>query len=152
MSYDLHGVWDKPNRWVGPYLNSHTNLTEITDALDLLWRNNIPSSKVTMGLAFYGRGFTVSDPACVEPGCTFDSGANARRCSKEVSILLNSEIVDIMDQQGVKSTLDEDAAVKVLIFDENQWVTYDDEETFKKKADFARSQCLGGVMVWAVSQ
>ena len=36
MTYDFHGVWDKPNKWVGPYLNAHTNLTEISDALDLL--------------------------------------------------------------------------------------------------------------------
>lgn len=42
MSYDLHGSWDKTIEWVGPYLNSHTNLTEITEYLDLLWRNDIP--------------------------------------------------------------------------------------------------------------
>lgn len=69
MSYDLHGVWDIPNKWVGPYLNAHTNLTEIKDALDLLWRNNIPYDKVNMGLAFYGRGFTAADPKCLTPGC-----------------------------------------------------------------------------------
>jgi GH18 family chitinase len=47
--------------------------------------------------------------------------------------------------------LDKDAAVKILKFDNNQWLTYDDADTFKLKAEFARGQCLGGVMVWAVS-
>lgn len=36
-------------------------------------------------------------------------------------------------------------------YEKNQWVAYDDEDTFKLKADFARGQCLGGLMVWAVS-
>jgi GH18 family chitinase len=45
MSYDLHGAWDKDNKWLGPYLNAHTNLTETGTALDLLWRNKIPSTR-----------------------------------------------------------------------------------------------------------
>ncbi|KAH2160802.1 hypothetical protein KXW37_009822, partial [Aspergillus fumigatus] len=151
MTYDLHGTWDKGNKWLGEYLLSHTNLTEITNALDLLWRNDIDSEKVVLGLAFYARAFTASNPGCLEPGCLFDSGANAGKCSHEVGILLNSEIMEIMEDGGLESKLDEDAAVKILTYDTNQWLTYDDGETFKLKTDFARSQCLGGVMVWAVS-
>ncbi|KAF7137044.1 hypothetical protein CNMCM5793_006895 [Aspergillus hiratsukae] len=151
MTYDLHGTWDKGNKWLGEYLLSHTNLTEITNALDLLWRNDIDSQKVVLGLAFYARAFTASDPGCLETGCLFASGANAGKCSHEVGILLNSEIMEIMDDGGLQSKLDEDAAVKILTYDTNQWLTYDDGDTFKLKTDFARSQCLGGVMVWAVS-
>ncbi|KAJ6437875.1 hypothetical protein O9K51_09703 [Purpureocillium lavendulum] len=125
MTYDFHGAWDKPNRWVGPYLNSHTNLTEIKDGLDLLWRNHISPDKVVLGLAFYGRG-------------------------GEISVMLNSEIETIIAQRSVKPTLNKEAAVQVLTFD-NNWVTYDDAETFQMKVDFARSQCLGGVMIWALS-
>jgi GH18 family chitinase len=40
-----------------------------------------------------------------------------------------------------------EAAVKILKFNKNQWLTYDNAETFKLKAQFASSQCLGGVMV-----
>ncbi|KID94681.1 Glycoside hydrolase, subgroup, catalytic core, partial [Metarhizium majus ARSEF 297] len=151
MSYDIHGVWDIPNQWTGPYLNAHTNLTEIKDALDLLWRNNIDPEKVTMGLAFYGRGFRANDPNCLEPGCTYGSGSQARRCSHEVGVLLNSEIVDMMQLQKLQPTHYKDAAVKVLTFDDNQWVAFDDEETLGQKVQFASSKCLGGVMVWAVS-
>ncbi|KAK2750070.1 hypothetical protein FQN57_004562 [Myotisia sp. PD_48] len=151
MSYDLHGTWDRGNKWVGPYLNSHTNLTEIANALDLLWRNDINPDKVVLGLAFYARAFTATSSSCLEPGCTFESGANPGKCSREVGILLNSEIKEIMAERNIEPTLDEDAAVKILSFDGNQWLTYDDGDTFQLKANFARSQCLGGVMVWAVS-
>ncbi|KAJ5590784.1 CAZyme family GH18 [Penicillium hetheringtonii] len=142
MSYDIHGKWDLGNEWVDPVLDSHTNLTEITNALDLLWRNDIKSEKVVLGLAFYGRVFAAADPKCMDPGCAFVSG---------VGILLNSELMDIMDEQNLHSKLDKDAAVKILEFDSNQWTTYDNGDTFKLKTEFAKSQCLGGVMVWAVS-
>ncbi|KAH7122919.1 hypothetical protein EDB81DRAFT_913002 [Dactylonectria macrodidyma] len=102
-SYDIHGTWDKGNEWNGAYLNAHTNLTEITDALDLLWRNNVSPDNV------------------------------------------------VLDSTNAKSILYEDAAVKVLNYEDDQWVAYDDEDTFKLRADFARGQCLGGLMVWAIS-
>jgi GH18 family chitinase len=150
MSYDLHGAWDKGNKWLGPYLNAHTNLTEISDALDLLWRNKIPSNKVVLGTAFYGRAFAATSTSCLEPGCTFESAATMGDCSRENGILLNSEIVDILDAQGVKPTLDKKAGVKIATWD-NQWVAYDDEETLELKAQFSLGLGLGGVMVWAVS-
>jgi chitinase len=119
--------------------------------MDLLWRNNITPDKVVLGTAFYGRAFTASSSSCLVPGCTFESGANKGPCSREVSILLGSEISDIIARTGNTPVLDKDAAVKILTFDNDQWVAYDDADTLKMKADFARSQCLGGVMVWAVS-
>ncbi|RPA79579.1 glycoside hydrolase [Ascobolus immersus RN42] len=148
MSYDLHGAWDKGNNWTGAYLNSHTNLTEITDAMDLLWRNNISPAKVVLGLAFYGRAFTATSRSCMTPGCTFESAAEKGPCSRENGILLNSEIIDIIREKRLTPTLYEKEAVKVVHWD-NQWVAFDDKETLKMKADYARGQCLGGVMVWA---
>ncbi|RGP75966.1 class v [Fusarium sporotrichioides] len=151
MSYDLHGTWDKGNKWVSAYLNSHTNLTEITQALDLLWRNDLSPDKVILGLAFYGRAFTVENTAYTKPGCTYASGGKARPCSNKVTVILNSEIEDIFNSLSVKPTLYKKEAIKILNYEKSQWVAYDDEDTFKLKADFARGQCLRGLMVWAVS-
>jgi len=139
------------NKWVGPYLNPHTNLTEIESGLDLLWRNGVKEDKVVLGVAFYGRSFTVSNPGCTGPGCEYASGGNKQPCSHETSVVLNSEIIDIQKRTGAKGVLLEDAAVKQMVYDTNQWVTYDDEDTFKLRADYARSLGLGGLMVWAVS-
>lgn len=55
MSYDLHGTWDASSKWVGSIVGSHTNLTEIDNALDLLWRNDINPDQVVLGLGLYGR-------------------------------------------------------------------------------------------------
>ncbi|KAL3473172.1 hypothetical protein BJX99DRAFT_272425 [Aspergillus californicus] len=139
MTYDMHGTWDMNNTWVGPYINPHTNLTEIKNSMDLLWRNDIDPSKVVMGMAYYGRSFTLADPGCTKPGCTYRSGGNAGKCSETVGFLLHSEIQDTVSSLGLglTPTLYEEEAVKA--------------ETFKIRGDYARSQCMGGVMVWAIS-
>jgi hypothetical protein len=150
MSYDLHGAWDRGNKWTGNFLNAHTNLTEIKEALDLLWRNDIDPENVVLGLAFYGRAFTATTIACLDPGCTFESAANKGLCSRENGILLYSEIMEFIDEHSLTPKHYEDEAVKVVYWGD-QWVGYDDQETLKQKLDFALGQCLGGVMVWAVS-
>ena len=151
MSYDLHGLWDKDNKWLGPFLNSHTNLTEITEYLDLLWRNAIPPSMVNLGLAFYTRTFVASDPECMQPACLFDAVGSPGPCTNSAGTLSNAELTDMIRNAGVTPTLDKDAAVQIAAVGRN-WITYDDAESWALKVDFARSECLGGVMVWAISE
>jgi GH18 family chitinase len=146
----LSGTWDQGNKFTGAFLNSHTNLTEIDAALDLLWRNDIEPSKVVLGLAFYGCTFSMTSEACDKPGCTYESGDQRGKCSKEVSILLNSEINDLVNQHSVTPVLYKKEAAKVVTWG-NQWVSYDDEETLKMKSEYAQTMCLGGLMVWAIS-
>ena len=150
MSYDLHGTWDSTDKFIGPYIAAHTNLTEIDTALSLLWRNNINPGNVVLGLGFYGRSFTLADPNCTIAGCVFTSGANAGQCTQSVGTLSYAEIQRII-AQGATVTEDVTAAVKMVVYDTNQWVSYDDEETLKLKVDYANAHCLGGTMVWAAS-
>lgn len=83
MSYDLHGVWDKETKGVGPYIRPHTNITEIEGALDLLWRARVAPEKVTMGMAWYGRSFKLKDANCTTPNgvCQFTEAAMPGPCS-----------------------------------------------------------------------
>jgi chitinase len=150
MSYDLHGTWDIGSQWTGAYLNAHTNLTEIKDTLDLLWRNKVDPSKVTMGMAFYGRSFTLASSSCSEPGCSYLSAGDAGDCSATAGILFNNEIEQIIADNKLTPTLYKDAAVKTITWNGDQWVSFDDEDTWKLKADFAKSECLGGVLVWSM--
>lgn len=53
--FTLDGVWDRTVNAIGPYAYAHTNLTEIQQGLELLWRNNINPGRVVFGLGFYGR-------------------------------------------------------------------------------------------------
>ena len=151
MSYDLHGSWDIHNDSTGPYANSHTNMTEIQTALDLLWRNDINPDKVVMGMAYYTRSFTLVDPSCNTPGCPVASAGTPGTCSGTTGVLFHGEIQEMVKEHSVTPVLHRDAAVKTVSWG-NQWASFDDAETWRLKADTAREQCISGVMVWAISQ
>lgn len=154
MAYDLHGIWDAQSKFVGPYVAPHTNITEIDLGLDLLWRSGVDPTKVVMGQGWYGRSFTLKDPSCNKPNgvCEFTGGAIAGPCSNAAGILDLEEIDDIISKNNLKPIHDEKAGVKWITWDDNQWVSYDDTDTFAQKKDFANSRCLGGLMVWAMDQ
>ena len=126
-------------------------MTEIKDALDLLWRNNVPAKKLNLGLGFYGRSFQLADPGCSKPGCNFKGGGSPGSCTQNSGTLSYKEITDIIDQKKLKPIYDKESAVKYIVWDQDQWVSYDDEETFKQKIEFANKLGLGGLLIWAVS-
>ena len=150
MTYDLHGTWDSTDTYIGSFMYAHTNLTEIDQTMSLLWRNNIDPDQVVMGLGFYGRSFTMENPGCSTAGCPFSSGGSPGPCTDSAGTLSFAEIEKIV-ATGAKVTLDEAAAVKQVVWNTNQWVSYDDSDTFKMKIDYANQKCLGGTMVWASS-
>lgn len=153
MTYDLHGGWDADNPWIGSVVNAHTNLTEIVSAMDLLWRNDIDPAKVVMGLGFYGRSFTLNDTSCTTAGCPFSTTGNPGECTANSGTLSFTEIEAILkdDSRGATKVYDETSGVQIVTFDGDQWVSYDDWESFEVKLAYANSHCLGGTMVWAVS-
>ncbi|KAI0445107.1 carbohydrate-binding module family 18 [Xylaria telfairii] len=152
MAYDLHGTWDGPEDQVGKVILAHTNLTEISTALSLFWRNGVDPAQINLGVGFYGRSFQLADPNCWKPGCPFKGGAEAGKCSGQSGILSYNEITDIIKQYDLDPYWDEDNAVKYITWDRDQWVSYDDTDTFQQKIKYANEQGLGGLLIWAVDQ
>ncbi|KAI7026582.1 glycoside hydrolase family 18 protein, partial [Hortaea werneckii] len=147
MTYDLHGTWDASNP-IGSIVQGHTNLTEIKLATELLWRNDIAPEKVVLGFGFYGRSFTLADSSCSKPGCPFSGASNPGPCTATGGYLGFYEIREVL-KSGAKPIHDEDAAVNYLVFDSDQWISYDDDVTFKQKVDWANKVGLGGSLIWA---
>ncbi|KAK8091452.1 hypothetical protein PG997_001813 [Apiospora hydei] len=137
MTYDLHGSWDSPEDQIGSFVYAHTNLTEIKDALNLLWRNNVPANKA---------------PIAPEPGCPFSSGGDAGACTGESGILSYDEINAIYETYHVDLHHDEEAAVMYFAWgsDPPQWVSYDNVQTIRDKVQFANEQGLLGLFIWSL--
>ncbi|ORY68195.1 glycosyl hydrolases family 18-domain-containing protein [Pseudomassariella vexata] len=151
MSYDLHGVWDGKNP-IGQHIYGHTNLTEMKQAFDLFWRNDVPANKLNMGLGFYGRAFQLQDPSCSTPGCGFKGGATKGGCSGESGILSYREIMAVIDAKKIKPVHEKKAGVNYITWNSDQWVSYDDADTFSQKKDLAKDLGLGGFLIWAIDQ
>ncbi|KAK9422564.1 putative chitinase [Seiridium unicorne] len=154
MSYDLHGMWDHDNIWTGPYLEGHTDITQIDLGLDLLWRNNIKPENVVFGTAFYGRSFTLSDPNCNTPNgiCEFTTGGTPGTCSATAGILTYQEISAKNSTLDVQTFYNATTTVKYNVFNGDQWVSYDDQQSWWDKKSFLSGRCLSGIMVWALDQ
>ncbi|RAH72481.1 uncharacterized protein BO66DRAFT_436148 [Aspergillus aculeatinus CBS 121060] len=151
MTYDLHGIWDQDST-IGKRVLAHTNLTEITEALDLLWRNGVPAAKVNLGLAFYARTYTLTERNCIMPGCPFEGGGEAGPCTKQSGILSYSEIANLLATQDVTPVYDKEAAVKWIVWGSKNWASYDDHQTLQDKIHYADKHGLGGLAIWAIDQ
>lgn len=95
-------------------------------------------------------GFTVRDQNCRTPGCPFSGAGIPGTCTDEAGSLSDDEIADAI-AGGAKVSFDKAAAAKYASWG-HQWVSYDDKDTLALKIKFASEKCLGGTMVWAVSQ
>lgn len=79
--------------------------------------------------------------------CQFSGGAKEGPCSGASGILDLQEIKDVIADKNVKPVWDKEAMVKWITWDSDQWISYDDDDTFDQKRKFANSRCLGGTMV-----
>lgn len=95
-------------------------------------------------MAYYGRTYTLSSSECPNVGCDFAAAGKPGRCTNFPGVLSNLEIQALIKDKGLTPRLLKDAMVKEVVYDGDQWVGYDDEDTFAMKRQFANSLCLGG--------
>jgi len=87
MSYDLHGFWDADVKTLGSVIRPQTDLNDIDKDLLPLWFAGVDPAKVNLGLAYYGRGYTVSDPSCPYIGCKFSGPSKGGSCTNFGGVL-----------------------------------------------------------------
>ncbi|KZT42303.1 hypothetical protein SISSUDRAFT_1058666 [Sistotremastrum suecicum HHB10207 ss-3] len=152
LAFDLHGTWDGTDPSIGPGMMVHSNLTLIDAGLQPFWQAGVNPSQITLGLALYGRTFTLADTECFFPGCPWLSGGGAGPCSHNSGTLMFAELDATIDNPIGVASLDEDAAINFIGYNDNQWASYDDSETFGIKIDYANQHCLGGIAIWSIDQ
>jgi len=171
MTYDLHGYWDGITGHNTPMSATPADIEQYGgekgpgDHLTLSWvvdswiAQGADPNKLVLGLATYGRGFTLATPGFnqgpLSPITTqsFNGKQGASRPGPdtvEAGYLAYFEIADMLDQGGV-SYWDEARGVPYMISaDGSQWVSYDDERSLQIKLDFLKEKKLRGAMVWAL--
>ncbi|KAK2596250.1 hypothetical protein QQS21_006342 [Conoideocrella luteorostrata] len=149
MSYDLHGFWDADVKTLGSIVRGQADIREIRNNTLPLAYAGVDPSKIVFGVAWYGRGYTLSDASCNTFGCPFAGPSRPGKCTNSPGVLSLVEIQQMINKGEATSRLNEGAAMKELVWDD-QWVGYDDEETVALKKKFANDQCFGGIMAWSV--
>ncbi|RFU78376.1 glycosyl hydrolase family 18 [Trichoderma arundinaceum] len=160
MTYDLHGQWDYNNQWTsagcptGNCLRSHVNETETKDALAMITKAGVPSNKVVVGVASYGRSFKMAKAGCTGPMCQFTgsprvSNAAKGRCTGTAGYISNAEINDILIFGKVTKQFT-DAGSNILVYNDTEWVAYMNDSVKADRAKLYASYNFAGTSDWAV--
>lgn len=149
MAYDLHGSWDADVLTLGKKVRGQADIREIASNTVPLWFDGLNMAKINFGLAMYGRGYTLADPTCNRLLCPFDRASKPAPCTNFEGVMSLLEIQQLIKRRGLTPQYLPDSMMKQITWDD-QWIGYDDEETFSAKRAWADSKCFGGTMVWSI--
>lgn len=62
------------------------------------------------------------------------------------------EIASSNQSLNVATYYDPITTVKYNVYNGNQWISYDDAQSWGDKMEYLTGHCLGGVMIWAIDQ
>ncbi|KAL8664295.1 MAG: hypothetical protein Q9168_007930 [Polycauliona sp. 1 TL-2023] len=149
MAYDLHGSWDADVKTLGSIVRAQTDVREIYNDTLPLWFDGLDPKKINFGLAYYGRGYTLSNPSCNQLECPFAGPSLPGPCTHYSGVLSLAEIKQYILEKKLTPQLIEGAMIKQITWDD-QWIGYDDEDTTAMKSKWASGYCFGGTMIWSV--
>ncbi|XP_035512667.1 acidic mammalian chitinase-like [Morone saxatilis] len=151
MTYDFHGTWESVTGHNSPlYKGSQDTGDHVylnTDFAMRYWRDKgTPVEKLNMGFATYGRSFRLSTQSS-QVGAAASGPAAAGTFTREAGILSYYEICTFL--QGASVHLIEDQKVPYAV-KQNEWVGYDNKESFETKANYLKENRFGGAFIWAL--
>jgi len=143
MSYDIYGSWDST-------AGSHTDMRFIQSTMDYIYDLGIPRQQLVLGLAAYGRSSRLASTTCTTIDCSI-WGAGLSGCHGEGGNLPYFQIKETYLDVGPSSydslILNEETGSMELVTGGNLYFTsFDNEETFNIKYQYAFAQCLRGIM------
>ncbi|CAG2218681.1 E3.2.1.14 [Mytilus edulis] len=153
MTYDLHGSWEtKTGHQSG--LFKHNGETGDAATMNLDWAANywvnggMPASMINVGLAMYGRGFTLQNPGNHDLDSTSRSPSNAGPFTGEKGFMAYYEICELLKTGGTRHYLADQMVPYVV--KGSQWIGYEDVDSIKIKVQYIKQHGFGGTMVWAL--
>ncbi|XP_018313223.1 probable chitinase 3 [Mycetomoellerius zeteki] len=153
MTYDFHGQWDKRTGHVAPlyyhpddefyYFNANYSINYYIS-------KGAPPRSLVMGMPLYGQSFTINDPSSGTGLNSPASAGNAGEFTRAAGFLSYYEICDRILNRGWTVVQDPEGRMGPYAYKGSQWVSFDDSEMIRRKAQFVRDMGLGGGMVWAL--
>jgi chitinase len=163
MTYDFYGSWGDGGHNAGLYpnpLNKGAFLGFDCHNSILRARSIFPPEKICLGCPFYGRGWAklVKDTTNVNapivfgisksgPALTLSGGSGG-----EPGLSCWKDIRDVVGTRGLVRSYDEVSKVPYLhnTTTGETW-SYDDPQSVYEKTKYVLDNCLGGIMIWQLS-
>jgi len=168
MAYDINGSWSTTSGANAPISGPQS----VQSSIDAWTGAGWPAKKITMGLAMYGRSFTVAEqPTTIsapfskpqqkgdnDDALWADPCPNAEQVYSGLYKWTNLRAQGVLTApdtagDGWTRNWDDDSQTPWLYNDATKTlVTYDDTQSLKQKVNYALGKGLAGVMLWELSQ
>ncbi|KAL2712674.1 acidic mammalian chitinase-like isoform X1 [Vespula squamosa] len=154
MAYDLHGSWESTTGINSPLYakkDATGNNAKLTvDASVKYWlAQGAPPEKLILGVPFYGRSFTLKNVQQHAVGSPTTGAGIAGPYTRESGMLGYNEICTQLQNGKWNIVYDNEQRVPYA-YNGNQWVGYDNVQSIKEKAEYAKANGLGGAMLWSI--
>jgi chitinase len=149
MTYDFYGSWSETTGFNAPLYTSPADPAHwsVDSAVQMYLSLGVSPEKLILGVPFYGRGWQgVKD---VNQGLfqPFNKQPEANSGDSFTYIQLKQVYIDKL------SRFWDDIAKAPWLFDASKglMISYDDPQSLGFKAEYARQQNLGGMMIWEIT-
>ncbi|XP_046895819.1 acidic mammalian chitinase-like [Hypomesus transpacificus] len=151
MSYDLRGAWDPVTGHNSPLYTSSSDTGELAyfnvDFAMKYWRDQgAPVEKLMMGFATYGRTFRTTSAAS-GVGTPASGPASAGTYTLEAGFWSYYEICTFLKGTTIQWIKEQKVPYATK---GNEWVGFDNRESFEIKAQFLKDNKFGGAFIWAL--
>jgi len=146
MGYDLHGSWENG-------VDFHTALyssddLNLNNAVNAYIAGGVPANKLVLGLATYGRTWTLTDSTKHGPKAPASGDGNQGSCTAQPGFLSYYEIQTFL-AAGATEVYD-DTSKSAYAYKDNQWVCYDNAQSMDQKLSYIKTKDLRGGMIWSM--
>jgi len=148
MTYDMAGPWDGWQSWHNSALagDSPTTPSSVASSVAFFLASGVPASRLGVGSAFYGycwQGVT---------GPLQDGGTFADEATLSYATIIDGYYSPSLRQWDASASVPYLSSVNPIGAAGCNFVSYEDEQSIAAKGAYARSQNLGGVIIWTISQ
>ncbi|GJP74248.1 hypothetical protein CLOP_g4863 [Closterium sp. NIES-67] len=151
MTYDIHGSWELKTGMQTALEDPSNPQLSLKGAMAAWITRGLSPSKAMLGLAMYGRTWTLASTSDTGVGAAATGAGQAGPISQEPGILFYEEIEPLVTTGGYTATLDTPSSSMYAV-NGDQWVGYDDPSTITTKVNYAKAEGFGGWFFWALSQ
>ncbi|KAL7407297.1 hypothetical protein ABVT39_006399 [Epinephelus coioides] len=151
MTYDFHGAWERATGHNSPLYRGSQDKGDLiyfnTDFAMKYWRDKgTPVEKLMMGFATYGRTFRLAS-SNTGVGAPASGPASAGPFTREAGFWSYYEVCTFL--KGATVGWIDDQKVPYASKN-NEWVGFDNKESYEIKVQYMKEMKYGGVFVWAL--
>ncbi|XP_029168632.1 probable chitinase 10 [Nylanderia fulva] len=153
MTYDFHGQWDKKTGHVAPLYGLPNDWEPTFNAnysIHYWMEKGADPQKLIMGAPLYGQSFSLAERNVHGLDAPTYGGGEAGEATRARGFLSYYEICERTLKKGWTVVQDKERRIGPYAYKGDQWVSFDDAQQIKLKAELIKKLGLAGGMVWAL--